>query len=1464
MKPTLLQRLKARTHAARGRLRRGAGAKPRGVAILTVLAIITLMTVLVVSFFNMAKTQQTTAKGSVEMQRVTNLKDTVINLVIAQLREATTLATEDRTVAWISQPGAIRTFSNDNPQNTRVYKLYSAAVPVLTGIQEGQSQRLLDQILSDIEADWDRRPEEFVDLNRPTVNFTLDADQETDRISPDRLSYPIADPRRYNGREDPLENTEGFKYQATIRGKTVRGVDPAKQQLAMPVRWIYVLKDGGLGYLNTSKRFVPLSNGAVVSRENPIVARVAWWTDDESCKINVNTASLPMVWDSPRTTSVEDRTHAAKLIPRVGEYQRYPGHPATVDLSAVFYPGRRWVPPRYMDIIPPGENMQPLDLEDAQRIWDLAPFITSDGTMGGNEEVANSSKSTQGDDRDHLFTSFEELYFRASTEESKSLNRARESLLTQDRSRTFLRRLEESPFFLTHKSHAPETTTHGYPRITTVAMDDRAATIASTGRGEPSGNVSPYDVTIAVNSTIGGKAYYFVREDAGSRHAEIFSTEPTRKRNAEILRYLKILSDIEISGYPELKKMAPLNTLAAKYPAPVEGPSRRRFEDNTKFNRTLDSSDRTQILISMLDYMRTSNLKSGLISTSQQYDGGNGQAAGVCGCGAPGEDLNGNHVRALYDKDQFNQNKKVLFPRGVGRTAGPAEIIIVANVPFVKGPDDQIISGAADRTNMNSMQGMLDPKSRDLWMGQSGAGLTRAMVEIGFIVSGFCPKHGWGPLFPGAGTNVGTEERVGTGDPRSPAVASGNQVLTNTKIHFPFATIIDGEMVPLTVANDQFRRGESLSRNVPKGGVSAGAGMMGPRTFLERGMAIMRPFVQVVQDGGSSVNVSITPYQVNTGGPPRRVRIHIADGEAGTYNTLNVVDLDIPPQMFTGMRLPFNPEGSLRKLAIDWWNDRRRFPGGANVIMRSMVLPHGDYRLTCTPVRVEPDLYVPHAAAYGAQYAISTYEPFYRPSDAGRRNAEGIATYNPAVAMIDLPAILNMQRNGDPNIPVLPLGNVNVAALASYRSNIDPNWVSPTDHAAAQATYYSSPERRTIFSWGRRDGHGVTPHRGTSDPSDTGDFDTGYAGAPDGPYMNFPDDGDFRSPSDPYFDRLDTKVTNAPPPTLSPNLLVRSPVDFGSIPTGINCRVPWQTLRFRPDQGMFQPNLRMRTLADHPPPRRPFANFCGPRDHQFLDLFWMPVVEPWSISEPFSTKGKINLNQQIFPFLYIERTTALWALLRGERMVAIHNDAATKYKDPNNADRSYRYFINPEETVRQFNYRYDGVALDPTEVELPFNCFRSATEVCELWLVPEKFGNGDRYESDEKWTLEYIIGDPARGYGFWEHRKLTGDNLRERPYANIYPRVCVRSNVFKVHMITQTLQKARSSSPETFDPAVDSITAEWRGAATLERSIDSGDRELNQTQNDYITATNETTLERRKKIDEFYTYRVTEIKQISE
>ena len=1510
MKPSIVQRLKARLAVARHK-------RKQGVAILTVLAIITLMTVLVVSFFNMATSAKVTAKGSVEIQRVTTMKDTIINLVIAQFREASNLSPTNAgsprdIITWISQPGAIRTFSGTDVSKNRLYKLYSSSVPQIGDIRPYETGKLLADVNEDNVADWAERPDEFTDMNRPVYTASSSDRARTAQggLDLEGFAYPIVDPRAYNGRtgtQDLLQNTEGFSYSEKSGSKVILGIDPAKQQLAMPVRWIYMLQDGTLGYLDDSKSFKTLNGaeGGKVSRENPIVGRLAWWADDESCKVNVNTASIPAAWDTPRTTSKEDQW-LAQAQPIAGEFQRYPGHPATVDLSAVFYPNRRWVPAPLVALLagsgqePAGGKKTLLPLEDANRIWDLAPFISSDpqqvsgGTVGTASGQLNTPpagiNTVAASNDDRLFTSLDEMYFKASGAINKSLNSPRSNLLSEgkDSKQEFLTTLERSQFFLTHKSHSPELTNQGFPRVSMFPMDLLAVQAVGSTGGLPTG-VSPYDVTMALNSTIGskssiigGNAYFFQRRDPTSRHNEFSNGSDGRQRNFKIAKYLVELSKLPIPGYPDavpIKSKDPTVSaqdpdglsFASKYPPGLTGNGSTVYAGAYGPSSSLDASDRTQILFNMLDYTRSINMQPAFLSVADKYDDGFGKASGICGCdnaiGSPG----GGHVNALNYITQTSRT-----PRGTGKVFGASEIAVVINVAAKREG-----GAASDPTSgpWAQLAGQMSPESTA--RANSPEPGTRYIVEVGFMVGSFNPKQGWSPTFPTGGISVSSGVGMPTGDSTSasskvPIVGPGGERLSN------LAAIYVGARPDGSAGND---------RLLPKGptpgnGLMPLGGMGGPRagitftTFPAGGgtnIARLRPYCVVLRDtpGGGGVPVDLAADENEP------LRIMVTDG-VGTGDITQAIDLSLPPNFFTKVQ-PVLTNESLSTLVTKYAIGPPAglaFPD-SRLFIRSFVVPHGDYRLTCTPARVDADVFVPHYNYDQAQsqMAHSFFEMNSNPSNRAMLNS----LYNPVVSLMDFKQV--------PKYPTAPgkLAGLPLPYPTPTRIGINSLKEMKTSQAGTlkfppldqkildQASM--NPIRRETFAHARRDGRGVVPNRGSSDPAETGDFDTGVAATPDGPYMNYPDEGDRRKTlTDAYYKKLfitvpKTSAEGIGGQNISPNFLVRSPVDFGSIPTGVMNRVPWQTLRFRPDIGMNDPGKRMQNLNSTPPPGMPFANFCGPRDHFFLDMFWMPVVEPWSISEPFSTKGTINLNQQIFPFMYIERTTALHALMRGERMYAIPNTAADKYKNVNptngepagGEDATYRRFINAKETLRQFTRRYQqGTDFDPIPAQgntLAFNCFRSASEICEMWLVPEELTS-----TGLDATLEKVIGTTTTSglrTGFWMDHALTGDNLRERPYSNLYPRVTVRSNVFRLHLIAQTLQKATSEDPTTFDSVKDSVTAEWRGSCMIERSIDPRDPLLSNKDYTDLNAKiiSPTTT---PKLDRFYTYRVTEVKQLTQ
>jgi hypothetical protein len=70
-----------------------------------------------------------------------------------------------------------------------------------------------------------------------------------------------------------------------------------------------------------------------------------------------------------------------------------------------------------------------------------------------------------------------------------------------------------------------------------------------------------------------------------------------------------------------------------------------------------------------------------------------------------------------------------------------------------------------------------------------------------------------------------------------------------------------------------------------------------------------------------------------------------------------------------------------------------------------------------------------------------------------------------------------------------------------------------------------------------------------------------------------------------------------------------------------------------------------------------------------------------------------------------------------------------------------------------------------------------------------------------------------------DHR-LSGDNVLGRPYANIYPRVCTRSNSFRVHVRVEPIEKAAGTPPGQFVPGEDVVRDGAQGSVLVERHLD--------------------------------------------
>ncbi len=177
-------------------------------------------------------------------------------------------------------------------------------------------------------------------------------------------------------------------------------------------------------------------------------------------------------------------------------------------------------------------------------------------------------------------------------------------------------------------------------------------------------------------------------------------------------------------------------------------------------------------------------------------------------------------------------------------------------------------------------------------------------------------------------------------------------------------------------------------------------------------------------------------------------------------------------------------------------------------------------------------------------------------------------------------------------------------------------------------------------------------------------------------------------------------------------------------------------------------------------------------DHLLLDLFHMPIVEPYAISEPFSTAGKVNLNSRLAGFPWIRRTTALRAVLHGSRVTAVPAEDVEIYKD--NASlkpiaKNYRYLISRDETIKGLEQVFD----EYTTKGHDFGFYKSASDLCERYLYPEGTTNAG--------IIKFEAGEQAIK-NFWKANTLTGDNLRERPCNDLLPRLTTKSNSFTIHI----------------------------------------------------------------------------------
>ncbi len=1253
-----------------------------GMALVLVLAMLVLVTGLVMAVFQLVRTDSASSSAYERGTSTRMLADTAVNLVIGQIQEATQRPGE----AWTSQPGVIRTF-NTSGQPTRAYKLYSA--PTLTVPGAFNPVDLAD--LPPDPSSWRTKPNEWVDLNQPIVTTQTDSDGNL----LESFVFPIVDPRAYTPDTPEDSLVEGFSYDTDWASETT-----SSQSVAMPVRWLYLLQDGRL------VPGEPTGSGDSVNIEgmtsaNPAIARLAFWTDDESSKLNINTAADGTPWDTPvANTSPVGATYTtaglstrpdtwgrnffeadfAHFQPSQGEYQRYPGHPATTSLSPVLYNSIAAT----LGISPATATFEE-HRNILERIYSIAPRVTGGAASSQAGTKRGSGILTLQSGR--LFASLDELLF---SESVSGTTRDENPLdIDSDERKTLI---EQSKFFLTAHSRAPEVTLSNKPRVVAwpVHVND-----APTHR-------SAFDRLIAFCGTVGSgadaKAYYFTRQNPLS------PTDDWSVRNQQLFSYLQQLTSANIPGFG--------GNLQAKW-------------------TTSGVSDRDQILMQAYDYIRILNLQDRTVT--QPYADYPALSA------AERDAIRGMVVPTIVSAGPGAGS------RGFGRFPTISELAFI----FITRSGD-----SASTTTPKNLQLMLVPELFTPATGWSvmATNLQIKFTEIDIRINGQSVRNG-ADTSP-KGSPVGVEFR-----PNGSLVSESNPVLMSAA-HVPRSAAapgspgsqhghsrLGGHMAPGIMMFQSTRSGNTLAhykRDIPISEEFSHPNIISTQDG-GRDTSMDRLFIEA----GSKVSFTV---ETTAGGDPVVL-------QRFEYTFPAEVELQAPRTRNTSGPIAFgtrigravgpNPGGLVE--AGDGVRDTvfSLVPAGGSIDLK------GDYRLIAASENI------------GDYFGVIE----------GAEGTRGSVT--------DSQSVHTLRSNYVQSPKGFRFGNL-VQGVSQYPSSVQMPDVPPGID-------------------------GVTNHMGNP-----GDWDNGVGFQTDGAYINKADEGTSQSMQSekhiPYIGFIDSiDVTENLESTLfSPNRQMPSAVMFGSLPTGVKRGLPWQTLLFRPalaslPGGTNHPGAKDQPVAGALP------------DHLLLDNFWMPVVEPYAISEPFSTAGKVNLNYQIAPFTYIQRDTGIRGILRPVRITAMDPTQAIstggsfveRYKTGatiNNPSAkgaegiSIRKEIDEDATLEFFQERFASG-----------HPFISESEICEIPLVPKGIVSPGANLDAIKTALST----------FWASHKLTGDNSLERPYSHIYPRVTTKSNTFTVHVRAQRLQVSQSAlQTGQFDTSRGAVTGEFVGAFTIERFLD--------------------------------------------
>lgn len=1420
--------------------------RQKGIALLAVLICMAVLTLLTVAYFDAVRRTSSGSAVKASSEDAARTGESALNLALSQIEAATKVGIE---TAWTSQPGAIRTFSNDTGEPISVFKLYSAPLDemVVSGSNFAVNSEWAPKT-------WTEQPGVWTDLNAPA-----------------RGIYPIVSPEAL---EPPAGGTytgsriEGFSVDTSADPVVASGTsDP----LPMPVRWIYQLKDGTL--VTPTGGDAAKTNIPGATRKNPPVARFAFWTDDDTCKLNINTASETAYWETPRYGTPTDAYFQGRS-PTNREFQRYPGHPSSTSLRPALW--------SYLGLSSPDVSVEPvinlaregtwLTLNTSRVTATLSTSATNyihgifgkDASAGGYwhglapRTVWGGSQQGMAESMDPvswgalyslpLYTSVDELAF-GRPEPADAVAGGLRPRTSVDPSH-----LDELRFFLTTSSRAPEVTLSNQPRVSIWPVDDPTKVNPSNDYfPKVADSRSPVDNLMTFCATIGTKPFYFTRNDPEDPAGD-WTT-----RNGQLYDYL--FQSLSRNSPLRLPGITGNGSFVSKYTAPVVQEQLTLIYDYLRAGvNTIDTSGR--------------NADGTIAENKNRYKYSFAKPA--------------NSVGSALDRPRMGSGQVFPFEHPNG-TKG------AGRYPTLQQAALMFIATAADQPPV-----MIDPVTRKPLKDGSGNNIVNLMhpyKDKTFAPGSRYPTIGGkthaglpflsdpdpatdkydqpNPAYSGPGMNP-YETQMQTMLILRPVVnlVGVPAVSTSFKIRVEGLTGLSANGLPL-FSKDKFEfpvDNRNYNINAAVGGYAVPFDFMylaakASQTGDYKDNAVIGDSVVVGGYDSASTEKQKTDFAFASSGPITITFLSTADKEIQKFNIefpdasfpipklpsfipAEYAGYAIPPatELFPARLLKFtdgNTNGRLIRKTIttkdgnlvasnagdgSWIFSEMAESGfyGAQTAdtVRAMEIDGGDTRITGALKTVPTSLFKPNK-----YYFRTDIRPAH--SLGGLRGV----TLSPLTDLNDYSNTYVVSSpidwsagatQWDRRVPSPSSGySVTYNSDGSFKKVTGSSEISTLFPAATSSVDFEDSSFLNIWKKG-------------------GDFDTGLGFNSEGPYLNKPDEG-----ASDYFGVNSITYFGNGAGVFSVNRQIPSPVMLGSLPSRLNPTAPakdqaWQTFVFSPN-----PNAG----ANHA------ALQSNPPDYSLLDLLWMPVVEPYAISEPFSTAGKVNMNYQIVPFSYLKRDTALRGVLRSVMLTAVPDKDINKYKGANASSRlgdgnpsgpfdtemansgqwGFRYPVHPGETLKQFDKKFaDG------------GVFLSESEICSLWLYPATQPTASDAEATKTPLVNYDA-NAANIKSWWyddagnNRKALTADNVRERPYALLYPRLTTRSNTYTVHVRAQALAPSVTQDGVYAEKA-GTVLAEWRGNHTVERYIDPSDSNLNTVD---FTASGAA-----KTLDSFYKMRV--------